>query len=71
MTSAAVTGRSSSSDVIWYGDSGATDHMCPYRELFSSLEAVDMKVETATGQFAPVVGKGTVKVYFSREINID
>ena len=63
MASAAVTGRSSSSDVIWYGDSGATDHMCPYRELFSSLEAVDMKVETATGHFAPVLGKGTVEVF--------
>ena len=48
----------------WILDSGATDHMTPYKHLFKSYESMipERHVQTADGTLLPVVGIGTLNI---------
>lgn len=54
---------SSTDGLRWLGDSGATNHMCPSKDWFESLNDKQFIVKTATGDTTPALGVGTVKVW--------
>ncbi|KAJ1519057.1 hypothetical protein ONE63_011300 [Megalurothrips usitatus] len=53
---------------VWVMDSGATHHMCPFKELFSDLdERATGTVRVANGAREPVKGKGSVTIIMHEE----
>ena len=47
----------------WFADSGASDHICPVKEWFTDLKLEkEPSMSTATGDDAPVLGRGTIKI---------
>lgn len=49
----------------WFMDTGASEHMCRKKELFTKLDKVQssMKVTVGDGKLLDVIGRGTVELY--------
>lgn len=52
---------------VWLLDCGASDHMCPRRELFHHLEPMEGEVEVGDGAPLRIEGKGSVMLNISDE----
>lgn len=51
----------------WIIDSGASDHMTSFSNLFSTYTTCSgqQKIMVADGSFSPIAGKGTVQIFSS------
>jgi hypothetical protein len=48
---------------VWYLDSGASNHMCGKKELFSSMEEIQGNVSLGDSTKLAVQGKGTINIF--------